>query len=970
MNIQQRILDILASGGVYTPEQICRALGLERSDRGMIIRVLKCMEEVVQTGGGFGLPGSAGILEGTVQGSRGDYCFAVPDDRENGEDLYISAANSMGAMHGDRVRYRPLDSVHGERYIPDRQDKNRHAKGRKPPVKSDTRRGGEGEITEILVHANEYIVGELIKQGGRYYVLPDNPRLHRPVHIPSGRLEGAKPQQKVRCRVTVFTSSGALEGEINEVLGYPGDKGVDMLGIIREKGLRDAFPPEVTAQAEKTAAHPPVSDGRRDLRGETVFTVDGEDARDLDDAVSVTREENGWLLGVHIADVSAFVRPGTAVDEEAYLRGTSVYFPDRVLPMLPKALSNGVCSLNQDCDRLTLSVLMHIDESGRVTDREIFPSVIRSVRRCTYEQVNELFSGKSVPFLAPIAHQLFQGRELSLVLESMRRVRGAVDFELPEPEFTLDEQGRAVGLRARERGEANRMIEQFMLQANECVADFMLQKGIPSMYRVHEKPDPQRLEDFNTLIAPFGLSLPADASSKDCRALLAGVQGTQEERLVSGMLLRSMKKARYDGENMGHFGLAAAEYLHFTSPIRRYPDLTVHRMLHFFFEGNDAALKKYKKRMQETAGHCSQCELAAAEAERAADDIKKAEYAQSLVGQCMEGIISGVSASAFWVEMPDTLECTVPLAYLRDDFYNYDARNCCLTGERSGKRLRMGDAVRVRLLSADPSQGRVEAEPAEEEGGRKKSGAFGQGKKRAGSGKNEKANKPAKAGKPVKKEESANTDAEPNKSRGKNKAAQSRDKKASVQDKNGKGEKSKPLSGAKTPSENGTARRERDGGRADSPRSGEEKGNGKNSACGKNREKAKGSAKSAPENAAGKERALVDKSRQQEKSREQKSGQDKNGQNKSVKPAKSGKAKNSAPAENAAERKPGRQNGEKRGPQAAAEGGKTAQARGAVRGQSVKREGQGRKNGQPAKAEADRREAGGNGKGKNRSTES
>ena len=693
-----------------------------------------------------------------------------------------------------------------------------------------------------------------------------------------------------------------------------------------------------------------------------MFTVDGEDARDLDDAVSVTREENGWLLGVHIADVSAFVRPGTAVDEEAYLRGTSVYFPDRVLPMLPKALSNGVCSLNQDCDRLTLSVLMHIDESGRVTDREIFPSVIRSVRRCTYEQVNELFSGKSVPFLAPIAHQLFQGRELSLVLESMRRGRGAVDFELPEPEFTLDEQGRAVGLRARERGEANRMIEQFMLQANECVADFMLQKGIPSMYRVHEKPDPQRLEDFNTLIAPFGLSLPADASSKDCRALLAGVQGTQEERLVSGMLLRSMKKARYDGENMGHFGLAAAEYLHFTSPIRRYPDLTVHRMLHFFFEGNDAALKKYKKRMQETAGHCSQCELAAAEAERAADDIKKAEYAQSLVGQCMEGIISGVSASAFWVEMPDTLECTVPLAYLRDDFYNYDAQNCCLTGERSGKRLRMGDAVRVRLLSADPSQGRVEAEPAEEEGGRKKSGAFGQGKKRAGSGGTEKADKPAK------KEESANTDAEPDKSRGKNKAAQSRDKKASVQDKNGKGEKSKPLSGAKTPFENGTARRERDGGRADSPRSGAEKGNGKNPAYGKNRAKAKGSAKTVPENAAGKERALVDKSRQQEKSREQKSGLDKNGQNKSVKPAKNGKIKNGA-AENAAERKPGRQNAEKRGPRAAA-GGKTARARHAVRGQSVNKEGQGRKNGQPAKAEADRREAGGNGKGKNRSTES
>ena len=961
MNIQQRILDILASGGVYTPEQICRALGLERSDRGMIIRVLKCMEEVVQTGGGFGLPGSAGILEGTVQGSRGDYCFAVPDDRENGEDLYISAANSMGAMHGDRVRYRPLDSVHGERYIPDRQDKNRRAKSKRPPVKSDTRRGGEGEITEILVHANEYIVGELIKQGGRYYVLPDNPRLHRPVHIPSGRLEGAKPQQKVRCRVTVFTSSGALEGEMDEVLGYPGDKGVDMLGVIREKGLRDAFPPEVAEQAEKIAAHPPKNDGRRDLRGETVFTVDGEDARDLDDAVSVTREEDGWLLGVHIADVSAFVRPGTAVDEEAYLRGTSVYFPDRVLPMLPKALSNGVCSLNQDCDRLTLSVLMHIDESGRVTDREIFPSVIRSVRRCTYEQVNELFSGKSVPFLAPIAHQLFQARELSLVLESMRRGRGAVDFELPEPEFTLDEQGRAVGLRARQRGEANRMIEQFMLQANECVADFMLQKGIPSMYRVHEKPDPQRLEDFNTLIAPFGLSLPADASAKDCGALLAGVQGTQEEKLVSRMLLRSMKKARYDGENMGHFGLAAAEYLHFTSPIRRYPDLTVHRMLHFFFEGNAAALKKYKKRMQEMAGHCSQCELAAAEAERAADDIKKAEYAQNLVGQCMEGVISGVSASAFWVEMPDTLECTVPLAYLRDDFYNYDAQNCCLTGERSGKRLRMGDTVRVRLLSADPSQGRVEAEPAEEEGGRKRSGAFGQGKKRSGSGKKEKADKPAK-------KESAGTGAEPNKSRGKNKAAQSRGKKAPVQDKNGKGEKSKPASGTKTPSENGR-KGERDGGRGSSPRSGADKGNGKNSACGKNRAKANGNAKSAPENtAAGKGRTPERQGRQQEK-REKTGGQDKNGQNKSVKPAKNAKAKNSA-AENAAERKPGGQNGEKRRPRAASEGGKTAQARGAVRGQSAKKEGQSRRNGQPAKAEADRREADGNGKGKNRSTES
>ena len=715
MTVREQIENILRDGRTYTPAALAGRLGLAESDRGMLESILRGMDGVMREGGRYGVYAAFGILECTVQGTRGEHCFAVPDE---GEDLYIAKEHSMGAMHGDRVLVQRIAS--GRR-------RGRGVRGG---------RTDEGEIIKILRHANRRIVGELVFDGERAYVIPSSARLNRPVLIRAGA-EKEDRYSRVVCRVTAFTQRGALEGEIEEILGRSGEKGVDMLAVIRENGLPDSFSREALDLAQRLSCETVETGGREDLRGQTVFTIDGDDAKDLDDAVSIEKQGENWVLGVHIADVSHYVLPGTELDREALKRGTSVYLPGRVMPMLPPQLSNGICSLSQGQDRLTLSVSMVIDDRGRVLSGRIFPSVIRSVLRTTYSKVASFLRGEEEPSVEIIGPQLRECEKLCRILKDMRRRRGAVDFDFAQPHFTLDAEGRAVGLEAEPREISNEIIEQFMLQANEFVAGFMLENGIPALYRVHESPDAQRISDANEVLKVLGYSLPEKVSAEDYSRLLGAVKGRSEEQLVSMILLRSMKKARYSSENLGHFGLAAREYLHFTSPIRRYPDLIVHRMLHFYLDKNTPALAKYNKRMAELAGNCSDRELAAMEAERQADDIKKAEFAQTLMGECFEGVICSMSASAMWVELPNTLECVLPLANIKGDYYVYNQAACSVTGERTRRVYRMGSRIKIRITEACPGEGRVVAEPAEspEQAGKrvkKDGGTAGKGKRRGG----------------------------------------------------------------------------------------------------------------------------------------------------------------------------------------------------------------------------------------------
>jgi len=550
-------------------------------------------------------------------------------------------------------------------------------------------------------------VGECILQGDKVYVVPSNPRLKRPVMLcGKGVRSLVRQNELVECSILTFTERGPLMGELTEVIGLATEKGVDIKAVVRQYGLPDEFPQEVLSLAESIEQRGVDARAREDLRGELIFTVDGEDAKDLDDAVSIRQTSEGWVLGVHIADVSHYVRPDSPLDAEARRRGTSVYFPGMVIPMLPRALSNGICSLSQGEDRLCLSVEMEIDKDGKTVRSRIFKSVIRSKHRLTYNGAAQLLEKGGSDELSVA---LKTASELAVVLERRRASRGALDFELPEPCFVLDEQGNVVELYARKRLVTHKIIEQFMLAANTAVACFMKDNSLPALYRVHETPDSARLEELGEILKPLGYSIECERPTpSSCSALLDKVKGKDCERLISTLLLRSMKKARYDSRSIGHFGLAEEDYLHFTSPIRRYPDLIVHRMLHFYFDKNQKALARYGREMDGLATLTSERELAAADAERDVDDMKKAEFAQGLIGQSFEGIISGMNRSVMWVALENTVECVVPRQNM-DDIYVYDEPLMLLRGRRKNAVLRLGDTVRITVTDAEPNERRVEA---------------------------------------------------------------------------------------------------------------------------------------------------------------------------------------------------------------------------------------------------------------------
>lgn len=674
--------------------ELTAAMGIADRQYPQLQKTLEQMEslgEVVRTRTDrYGAPERMNLAVGRLQGHPKGYGFLIPD--APGEaDIFIGRESLNGAWHGDRIIARLSPAAHPGARV-------------------------EGDVIRILHRANPRVVGtfESAKHGG--YVTPDERRLGEDIFIPKGATNGAKTGEKVVVQIVEWPAARrGAEGRIVERLGMKGQVGVDIVSVIRKFALPEAFPPSVLRESEaipETVSAEAIADeGRRDLRGWTIVTIDGEDAKDLDDAVSVERiGDQRWRLGVHIADVSYYVRDGSHLDREALKRATSVYLADRVVPMLPPRLSNGICSLNPNVDRLTLSCVMEIDGHGQVLSYELFPSVIKTTARMTYTRVNQILAEEpgatdGYESLEPLFREALA---LMNALRIRRGQRGALDFDLPEAKVKLNEEGWPVEIRRVDRGVAERIIEEFMLVANETVAEHCFRRDVPFMYRVHEAPAPDRLAGLREFLGLFGydLKLPreGDIAPKALQAVTDWTRGRTEENLINSVLLRTMRQAMYREENLGHFGLAAEYYCHFTSPIRRYPDLVVHRVLRAMFAQGGMAGKvrsKLQRTMPEMALHCSDRERVAMEAERETVELKKAEFMSDKVGETFTGIISGVNPFGFFVGLPNTVEGLVHVSTLTDDYYHFHENLYALIGERTRRRFRLGDTVVVRLTRVD-----------------------------------------------------------------------------------------------------------------------------------------------------------------------------------------------------------------------------------------------------------------------------
>lgn len=607
-------------------------------------------------------------------------------------------------------------------------------------------RGGRAEarVLKVLKHANETMIGTFEKNKSFGFVIPDNPRITMDIFIPQGKENGAVSGHKVVVRLDTYaTRNKNPEGHVQEILGHINDPGVDILSIVRAYGLPEEFPEDVMEEVSHApeelsaeyVAEEIGKNGRVDLRDAPMVTIDGEDAKDLDDAVSVSKEtingETIYHLGVHIADVSHYVKEGTPLDAEAYKRGTSVYLVDRVIPMLPHRLSNGICSLNAGCDRLAMSCLMDIDEKGIIVGHKICESVVRIDRRMTYTAVNAIleakngteepqtdapekekskekaeFAKKCLEEYADFVPMFLLLDETARVLRKKRMARGAVDFDFPECKIILDAKGRPVEIRPYERNAATMLIEDCMLAANETVAEDYYWQQIPFLYRSHEKPDGEKIKRFGILINNFGYSIRlqnGELHPKEMQKLLEKAAGSPEEALLARLALRSMKQAKYTTECMGHFGLAANYYTHFTSPIRRYPDLQIHRIIKENLHGGltKKRIAHYEKILPEVAIWTSSRERLADEAERETDKAKKVQFMERHIGEEFTGVISGISNYGFYVELPNTVEGMVRLANLDGDYYVFDEEHYELVGERTRKKFKLGQTVKIQVVSVD-----------------------------------------------------------------------------------------------------------------------------------------------------------------------------------------------------------------------------------------------------------------------------
>ena len=700
------ILDFI-SDDLYVPmkiKEIAIVLQIPREQRDELKEVLDALVEegkISLSKRGKYSKGHPVRLKGVFQANLRGFGFVIPEDDSG--DVFIPEENICGAFHGDEVEYIITAAPAGKRK--------------------------EGKIIRVLSHSIVNIVGLYEKNKNFGFVRPDNQRYLKDIYIPAGKELGAMNGHKVVVRLTSYGGEHMKpEGEIIQIIGHINDPGTDILSVVMDAGIPSEFPEKVLNQAVRVGKDVSEADraGRKDLRDWFMVTIDGEDAKDLDDAVSLKMEGSNYILGVHIADVTNYVQENSALDREAFERGTSVYLADRVIPMLPHKLSNGICSLNAGEDRLALSCIMTFDQAGEMIDHEIAETVIHVDKRMSYNGVAEILErsaqkAENCPENAvpedeqpEIIEMIRQMKQLSDILRERRGRRGSIDFDFPETKVILDEAGKPVDIRPYERNDATKIIEDFMLMANETVAEEYYWRELPFLYRTHDVPDEDKIKKLSTFINNFGYHIHVrnEVRPKEIQKLLDRVDGTPEEALISRLTLRSMKRARYTTENTGHFGLAAKYYTHFTSPIRRYPftspirrypDLQIHRIIKENLRGrlNEDRIAHYEEILPKTAAQCSDRERRAEEAEREVVKMKKAEYMRSRIGEEYDGVVSGVTGWGIYVELENTVEGLVHVADMKDDHYEFVEQNYEMTGTHTGKTYKLGQTVRVRVTDAD-----------------------------------------------------------------------------------------------------------------------------------------------------------------------------------------------------------------------------------------------------------------------------
>ena len=630
-------------------------------------------------------------ITGIYKGYTKNFGFVITNDLK--EDVYITESNRHTAMNNDKVQVRLLQSSRGHRQ--------------------------EGEIIRIIERANTTVVGTYDRQQNCGFVIPDDERLREDIYVPLDKTLNARSSARVLVKIIRWPEENRkAEGEITEVLGYDGDKDLDIKVIMARHGLPFDFPEAVKKEAEAIDQTVVPTEDRRDYRDRNLITIDSEDAKDLDDAIDVVRLPNGnFRLGVYIADVSWYVRPHSAIDQEAYNRGTSVYLVDRVIPMLPTVLSNGICSLNAGQDRYSMTCVMEIDSQGQVVHADIAPAIIQVKRRCNYHEVkNALLEGIVPDDLKPFMPMLQDLRELSDILKTMRLRRGAIDFDFPEYKVILDPDGKPLRLERRDRSIAEQIVEESMLIANETVASYLRDSGNPSVYRIHEIPEPERLEMMRTVLFSFDLPVPEadEVKPADFQQLIEKSKGTDAEAVVQTIALRSMQQARYSTVNAGHFGLASECYTHFTSPIRRYPDLMVHRLIRQFQREGKLTEKEASLSLSfhtQAADQASTRERVAVEAERETDDLKKAEYMVPFVGEAFDAHITGITSFGLFVGLENGIEGLIHISLLTDDDYEFDEATYTMRGRLGGHVYRLGDPIEVTLAKVNTERCEIDFVP-------------------------------------------------------------------------------------------------------------------------------------------------------------------------------------------------------------------------------------------------------------------
>lgn len=707
-SIKDKVLSLLEDSEPLSVETIYEQLSLTSSDDfKLLVKTIAQLEqynEIEMTNNGkLRLPQTLVTIEGVFRAHERGFGFVSIGDDE--PDVFIPKGKTKYAMNGDTVQ---IDIT--------------------SPANPWKEKAAEGKVVAIKERATTTLVGIFTKNKFPVdeavgYVTPSDKKLRQQEVIIQNN--GLIPEDGSVCVVDITrypSSNESMAGVIVETLGHRDDPGVDILSIVIANGINPVFPDEVIAEADQLPDELDenhLDSDRVDLRDELIITIDGDQTKDYDDAVNVKRLANGnFELGVHIADVASYVKEGTALDKEAFERGTSVYLTDRVIPMLPRKLSNGICSLNPQVTRYTLSCVMEINSQGVCEHYRIFKSIIKTAERMTYRHVNQLLNGEDEALHERYHHlipMLYDMKELHLCLEAMRSRRGAISFEDNESSIVVDEQGKPTDIVVRERGLSEKMIESFMLAANETIAHHFRKKKLPFIYRVHEQPDEKKMQRFFEFMTHFGITLKGtkdDVSPKALQKVLHDVHGKPEEAVVNTMLLRSMQQAKYDITPSGHYGLAAVDYTHFTSPIRRYPDLIVHRLIHAYAsEQTEEAKKHFAPQLQEIASHSSKMERRAVDAERETDAMKKAEYMQPFVGQTFKGVISSVVKFGLFVELNNTVEGLVHINTM-NDYFEYNEQHLMLIGKKSQKVFTIGQEIEVKLVKADPTTREIDFELA------------------------------------------------------------------------------------------------------------------------------------------------------------------------------------------------------------------------------------------------------------------